>query len=185
MLDTLGQASTLTGGYGNSYAQLAAQQAYQTHLQELGDIVPTLYQMALDTYDRQGQSLLNRYGILSDRENLDYSRYNDGMNLWADQRDYLAGRYDAERGFDYSSFRDMVADDQWLAAFQEDIRRYALAHQPRASSGGGSRSGSGGSRKKGEDDEDDETYIPTGIVSIPHISVADKRKPNLYTHENY
>ena len=35
MMDTLGQAATLTGGYGNSYAQAAGQQAYQGYLQGL------------------------------------------------------------------------------------------------------------------------------------------------------
>ena len=46
MQDTIGQASAMTGGYGNSYAATAGNQAYQAHLQNLNDIVPQLYQMA-------------------------------------------------------------------------------------------------------------------------------------------
>ena len=38
MMDTIGQTTALTGGYGNSYAATAARQAYQGSLQQLGDI---------------------------------------------------------------------------------------------------------------------------------------------------
>ena len=40
MQDTMGQAATLTGGYGNSYATTAGNQAYQAHLNNLNDIRP-------------------------------------------------------------------------------------------------------------------------------------------------
>lgn len=129
MEDTLGRAAQLTGGYGNSYAQLAGQQAYQNSLTQLNDFVPQLYQLALQGYDMGNQSLLNQYGIASDREAMDYSRYQDGYGLWADQRDYLTGRYDTQQGFDYTQFRDLVADDQWLASFNEDLRRFNFANK--------------------------------------------------------
>ena len=80
MADTMGQAAAMTGGYGNSYAQSVGQQAYQAHLDELNDIVPELYQLALDQYNREGQELYNQYGMLSDRENLDYGRYRDTVS---------------------------------------------------------------------------------------------------------
>ena len=35
MLDTMGQAQSMTGGYGNSYAQTAGQQAYHGYLQSM------------------------------------------------------------------------------------------------------------------------------------------------------
>ena len=168
MMDTMAQASALTGGYGNSYAQLAGQQAYQSHLQGLGEILPALYQLALDAYDRQGDTLRSNYNLLSMQDSSDYSRYRDSLTDWADQRNYLAGRYDAERDFDYTQYRDMVGDDQWLAAFEEDIRRYDLAHQPKVSSGGGgsSKSSSGGStaKKKKEEEEKKNT---AAIYKLP------------------
>ena len=40
MMDTMGQAAAMTGGYGNSYASTAGNQAYQTHLQQMNDVVP-------------------------------------------------------------------------------------------------------------------------------------------------
>lgn len=122
MADTMGQAATMTGGYGNSYAASVGNQAYQQSLQQLNDIVPELYQMAYDRYNQEGQDLYNQYAMLGERENMDYGRYRDSVNDWQTERDYLAGRYDSERGFDYSKYTDdrnfaynQYADDRNLA----------------------------------------------------------------------
>ena len=124
MGDAIGQASAMTGGYGNSYAQSVGQQAYQAQLDNLNDMVPEFYQMALDKYNMEGQDLYDQYAMLGDQEELDYGRYRDEMSDWLTERDYLAGRYDSEREYDYSKFadnrdfdydayRDSVADDHW------------------------------------------------------------------------
>ena len=106
MADTMGQAAAMTGGYGNSYAQSVGQQAYQGQLDNLNDIVPELYQMALDKYNREGQELYNQYGMIMDRENTDYGRYRDNVSDWNTDRGYLTDRYDTERGFDYGKYVD-------------------------------------------------------------------------------
>ena len=80
MMDTLGQAATLTGGYGNSYAQGAGQQAYQSYLQGLNDKIPELYQLALERYDREGDRLYKGYTMLNEREGQDYDRYQQGLD---------------------------------------------------------------------------------------------------------
>lgn len=102
--DAIGQASAMTGGYGNSYAQSVGQQAYQSQLDNLNDIIPDLYAMALDQYNREGQDLYNQYGMLADRENADYGRYRDMVSDWTNERDYLQGVYNSERDFDYSQY---------------------------------------------------------------------------------
>jgi hypothetical protein len=102
----MGQASAMTGGYGSSYAQSVGQQAYQGQLNNLNDIVPELYQMALDKYTREGQELYNQYGMVADRENTDYGRYRDTVSDYLTERDYLTGRYDSERDYDYSKYVD-------------------------------------------------------------------------------
>lgn len=189
MEDTMGTSAGLTGGYGNSYADLAGQQAYYSQLQGLNSLVPQLYSLALDTYDRQGQDLMNQYGLLYDRENLDYSRYRDGFNQWQDQRDYLTGRYDTERSFDYTDYRNMVADDQWKAAFDEDIRRFDFAHKlgefaltgPGGGGGGGSSGGSRGSKPKTQKEEEEEK--PASY--LPKIVVPSRVSPGRLTHESY
>ena len=106
MGDAIGQASAMTGGYGNSYAQSVGQQQYQAQLNNLNDIVPELYQMALDKYNMEGQDLYNQYGMVMDRENTDYGRYRDSVGDWQSERDYLAGRYDSERDYDYSKYNN-------------------------------------------------------------------------------
>lgn len=124
MMDTMGQAAKLTGGYGNSNAQIAGQQAYQTYLQGLTDKIPELAQMAENRYNQQGQNLYNQYSLLSQQEQNAYNQWLQGYNQWLTERDYLANQYNTERGYDYGVHRDTVADDQWKAQFDEDIRRF-------------------------------------------------------------
>ena len=68
MMDTMGQAQAMTGGYGNSYAQTVGQQSYQNYMQGLNEAIPDLYQMALDRYMMEGDMLMDQYGVLADRE---------------------------------------------------------------------------------------------------------------------
>lgn len=106
MMDTMGQAQAMTGGYGNSYAQSVGQQAYQGYLQQLNEVVPELYGMALDQYNQEGQNMYNQAALMAQMEDQDYGRYQDAMNAWLAERDYLAGRYDSERGYDYGQYTD-------------------------------------------------------------------------------
>ena len=77
MEDTVGKVSTLTGGYGNSYAQTAGQQAYNGYLQQLGDKIPQLHAQALDRYNAEGSRLQNQLSVLMQQEGMDYDRYRD------------------------------------------------------------------------------------------------------------
>lgn len=81
MMDTMGQAAQLTGGYGNSYAQGVGQQAYQGYLQGLNDQIPDLYNMALQNYIQAGDTMLQQYGMLQDMAADDYGKYQDQMAL--------------------------------------------------------------------------------------------------------
>jgi len=141
MMDTMGQAQAMTGGYGNSYAQAVGQQAYQGYLQQLTDVVPELYGMALDQYTQEGQNLYNQAGLMAQMEDQEYGRYLDGLNAWLTERDYITGRYDSERDYDYGKYRDMVADRQWQTEFDEAKRQfdkqYALSASKYSSSTGG------------------------------------------------
>ena len=146
MQDTMGQAAAMTGGYGNSYASSAGNQAYQGYLSQLNEVVPELYAMARDQYNQEGDELYNNYSLLADQENQDYSRYQDEYNKWLTERDYLANRYDSERSYDYSKYsdernfaygtysddksyayneyRNAIADEQWQKEYEEKIRQY-------------------------------------------------------------
>lgn len=135
MGDAIGQASAMTGGYGNSYAQSVGQQMYQKELQNLNDVIPELYQMALDRDNQEKQDLYNQFAMLGDRENLDYNRYRDSVNDWQSERDYLTNQYNTERDYDYSKYvddrnlaytdhRNSIADAQWQKEFDEAQRQY-------------------------------------------------------------
>ncbi len=126
MMDTMGQASAMTGGYGNSYAQTVGQQAYNQQLSQLNNVLPELYQMAFDRYAYEGDQLMNQYGMLVDRENMDYGRYMDSYNQWASERDYLAGRYESEREYDYNKYTDdrSLAFDQYNAGREDAWNQY-------------------------------------------------------------
>lgn len=79
MMDTIGQATALTGGYDNSYANSVGQQAYQGYLGQLNDVVPQLYSMALDQYMNEGDQMRNQLNLMIQRDELDYGRYKDQM----------------------------------------------------------------------------------------------------------
>ena len=149
MMDTMGQAAALTGGYGNSYAQSVGQQTYQGYLQGLNDKVPELYQLALQKYQQEGNDLMNQYGLLADRENTDYGRYRDQMSDYNSELERLYNIYNNERSYDYGAYRDDIADSQWQAEFDEAKRRY---DQEFALANGGSGGGSGGGSSSGAPD---------------------------------
>ena len=115
MMDTMGQAAALTGGYGNTYAQTAGQQAYQGYLQQLNDNLPQFYQMALDAYNAEGDAMLSQFGLLSDLANRERSMYNEDMANYWQNIDYLQGVADTEynRGYeDWYNANQMGAQQQ-------------------------------------------------------------------------
>lgn len=93
MEDTMGQAAAMTGGYGNSYAQTAGQQAYNAQLDNLNDIVPELYQMAYDRYNQEGQDLYNQYSLLSADKDSEHGMWTDGYNRLTGERTYASDSY--------------------------------------------------------------------------------------------
>ena len=159
MLDTLGQAQLGTGGYGNSYAQSAAQQTYGAYLQGLNDKIPELYQLALNRYGLEGQALSDRLSYLQQQEDRDYSRYQDALDTWQKQTNLLANQLSAQKEQDYDRYvsdRDYsfklsqseLEQQRWQAEFDEARRQFEAAQAAKAattsSRGGGSYSGNQG-----------------------------------------
>ena len=116
MQDTMGQAAALTGGYGNTYAQNAGQQAYGAYMQGLTDKIPELYQLALDKYDRDDTLEKEKYSVLKDADATDYGRWGDRLNQWNTDRSYLSGRADTELSQAMSISNTMYARLAELAA---------------------------------------------------------------------
>lgn len=97
MQDTMGQASALTGGYGSTYATSAANQQYNAYIQDAYNNLPEYYQMAMETYQMEGQEMYNQLAMLNDADATEYQRlynswqasfnntqqmYNNAFNEW-------------------------------------------------------------------------------------------------------
>lgn len=154
MRDTMGQAAQLTGGYGNSYAQQAGQQAYSGYVQGLNDKIPELYSLAMQAYNNQYNDLVNRYNVLGAAEGTEYGRYQDSLNAYNAELDRLQNQYNTERSYDYGQYRDSIADmqQQWANAWEmykkgkktpEILAILGLPEQNASRGGGGGSGGSG------------------------------------------
>lgn len=120
MEDTMGRAAALTGGYGNSYATTAAQQAYQGSLQQLNQIIPELYAQARQAYADEGDLLMSQYGALGDAYGREYGEYQDMYNRWLADRDFAQNQYTDERNFDYGSYSDQLNTWSGIAGMEQD-----------------------------------------------------------------
>lgn len=160
MRDTMGNAAALTGGYGNTYASAAGQQAYDNYVAQLNNKALDFYDRAYQRYADEGQNLYNQMNVVTGLDNTDYQRYRDGVNDYYNDLNYYNGRYNQEYGYDYGEYQDRVAADQWAQEFafqkqqaaQEQANweaEMALRRQAAASSGGGrGRSSRSSSKKK-------------------------------------
>lgn len=127
MEDTMGQAASLTGGYGSSYAQAVGQQAYDRYLGELAALVPELRQAALAEYRQEGQALTDRYNMLNQQEKAGYDRWQDTVAQW--QKALSEAQ---------SSYEDVSAQDE--KAYQAMLKHYAdKAEQERKLSAAGAK----------------------------------------------
>jgi len=100
MEDTLGRAAGMTGGYGNSYAQTAGNQAYQSYLGQLNDKLPQLYSAALERWKQEGRQLQDSYDRAQAQEEKSYSRYQDTLDAYRKDLSFLQTQADQawERG---------------------------------------------------------------------------------------
>ena len=69
----MGKAAALTGGYGNTYAQTAGQQSYEAYMQQLGSVIPELYDRAYDRYTAEGEALYKEAVAHENRRQQAYS----------------------------------------------------------------------------------------------------------------
>lgn len=154
MQDTMANAAALSGGYGNSYAATAGNQAYQQYLSQLNGVIPELAQLAYERYQDEITGKRNNLNTLQGLEDAAYGRYRDTVSDWNTERDYLTGRYDTEYSRDYGAYRDSVSDwesdrsynyqkEQDALAQKNWEKEYALSQaQLAASRSGGSASSS-------------------------------------------
>ena len=146
MMDTMGQAQAMTGGYGHSYAQRVGQQTYQGYMQGLNDKIPSLYQIALDKYTTEGNQMRDNMNLMQQQDEIGYGRYRDQL---ADQNTAYSKLMALMTGYGYKpSEAEMSAAG--MSAAQRDailgLGDYAPVYyyEEEATGGGGSGSSGGG-----------------------------------------
>ena len=163
MQNTMGQASAMTGGYGNSWAQTAGQQTYDSYMQELNNNIPALSDRAFAQYQDKGNQMAQQFGMAGQMEGIDYGQYRDQVGDWQWGTGTALGQYNQEYGNDYGAFSDKRSADfareqfDWEKAWNQQqfdyqkqmdaqARADALAAQAAAAAGAG---GGGGGRSRG------------------------------------
>jgi hypothetical protein len=148
MEDAMGQAAAMTGGYGNSYAATVGNQAYQVHLENLNDIIPELYQMALEKYDMEGREIAENLAYLESdyakhlgEEERDYSRLLDKIDIANFDLDNSISRYNSEKKNNnniYDPFKDdesagkPVTGGGYNASYTENVNSFKSAIRTRS-----------------------------------------------------
>lgn len=119
--DVMGQAAAMTGGYGNSYAATAGNQAYLSQLNNLNDIVPELYRAAYDRHNQGTQDLYNLYSLYGDLDQkTEGASYEDGYA--AATRDSKTIKEDM-----YSSGYILDAEGNWMPSPELQMKYAELA----------------------------------------------------------
>lgn len=113
MQDTMGQASALTGGYGSSYATSAANQTYNSFIEDAYNNLPEYYQMALQAYEMEGNEMYKQLSALSEADDREYGRLVDAYNINFDNAESI---YDKE----YTQWQDTVNNAYKSAGLQID-----------------------------------------------------------------
>ena len=106
MEDTMGRAQAMTGGYANSYAQTAGQQAYENYLGKLADAIPELYSQALERYQQEGSDLEEKYQRTLVLGEQDYDRHKDALDSYRKDLSYLQIQADQAYQRGYQAYLD-------------------------------------------------------------------------------
>ena len=92
MMDSMGQAAALTGGYGSSYGAQVGQQQYDAYLRALNEQVPEFYNSAYNRWLNEGNELESQYNLTRTMANDEYNRYQDQLSDYYRQLDLATDR---------------------------------------------------------------------------------------------
>ena len=106
MADTMGRAQAMTGGYANSYAQTAGQQAYENYLGKLNQAIPELYDRALQRYRQEGSDLEAQYRRTLELGEQEYDRHKDALDSYRKDLSFLQSQADQAYQRGYQSYLD-------------------------------------------------------------------------------
>lgn len=104
MQDTMAQAAALSGGYGNSYAQTAGQQAYDSYIKQAANNIPELYKAAYSMYQDEGNNMMNKLSMYQSLADSRYARKQDRLNYWQSVADN-ARNFNYQKSTDTRNFK--------------------------------------------------------------------------------
>ena len=93
MQEAQADATALTGGFANSYAESAGQRAYNSYISQLQQIVPQLYSQARQTYDTDLSNLYNKANLYSGLNNQAYTEYAAALDQKYNNMNYNYNKY--------------------------------------------------------------------------------------------
>jgi len=106
MEDTLGRATALTGGYANSYASSAAQQAYAGELSKTAELIPELFEAAYGRFSDDRDALSDSIKLLSDLDNAEFDKYTTLLKQYLSEGETLFDNYRWESEEEFDRFLD-------------------------------------------------------------------------------
>lgn len=111
MMDTIGQAAALTGGYANSYATTAGNQAYDEYLNELNYIGLDLRDRAYEQYQDEGDKMIADITLLRSLDGDDYEKYLGELEQYYADGEYLLNKLVSMSDAEFEAFLAEV--DAW------------------------------------------------------------------------
>lgn len=159
MRDTQAQSAALTGGYGNSFGQVAGQSVYNDYMSKAAGLLPEFEETAYKRHQNEQNERYNYLNALLGLDSTDYGRFSDDVSRRQNGVNNAMGLYDAlysgeidSRNFDYQRQRDSVGDNQWERQFGYQQQRDSVGdnqweRQFAASRTSGTSSGSSGTSR--------------------------------------
>ena len=86
-----------------------AQQAYQQQIGALNQAIPTLYQLALDTYDSGGDALVSQLDQLNTQEQNAQGLYQQKLSDYYTRLEQLGNAYNTAYQQDYGQYQDYLS----------------------------------------------------------------------------
>ena len=185
MMDTMGQAAALTGGYGSSYANAVGQQAYQQSLQQMQDILPELQQAAYSKYVDEEAQMQQKLSDYEGLEESDRNLHSADLNDYYNQLNALTGDVERKSSNDWDQF--MARLNSW-----ENDRNYWAnqeAEETAQAMAATTRSGSGRNPKPkptnpGNPYNDLSALIENGVITTVGVIDSAKRAGHI-TEDEY
>ena len=119
-----------------SYAQDPLyRQAYQQQMGALNDALPSLYRLALDTYNSEGDDVVTRIDQLNTQEKNAQAQYNAELSDYYSQLDRKGSAYNAAYEQDYGRYQDYLGRLDTLYGYYSNQEQQAIAKRKQAFNG--------------------------------------------------